>query len=556
MDPDLCDLIAGWSGQELPPERCAQLLDRLAADPAFREAFAEEVRTLTMLRVVQAGIPRWLQLSDELGWAEPAGGSDAPSPALLDRLAREPPLQPQRQWRPRLWGMIAAAVATGILAAAAVRWQAGRAVADPWPEPVRPVAVAPSAGLAVIVHTSGAVWEPGGPAPTDAAVLPATRLKLRTGSAVLAFFGGSILALEGPADLEIFPHKQVFLRQGRARVRVPHGVEGLAVLVPGAAVVDLGTEFGLTVDPDGVSHVAVFAGLVDVLLRPNGTQAFPKRQVGVGDAVMINPSTPTIAPEQLQPARFAAPIEVPRPPLQLPAGYAANIQSARPWGYWQFGAARGREVPNVVPGGAPLRAYGPVGLPGERGGGVAVFGAATDTNQYLAVDRPWAPPCNPGFAVELWAMPEVLSAQTLAALVAQQGGSNEPHFGLIEISGLRSVWLCPPGTIRFLYRSPPGGQGGIDLFSDRVCVPYRWHHVVAQRVGDEAELYLDGRLCERAAVGPGNSPECRLMLGRLKRQESPDRRQTRPFIGHLGDVAVYNRPLTPDEVRQHAGQPP
>src|SRR5439155_5472224 len=63
MDPDLRDLLAAWLGGDDPGEdRRAALLERLGADPAFRQAFVDEIRMLGMLKAVKSAEPRWLRL--------------------------------------------------------------------------------------------------------------------------------------------------------------------------------------------------------------------------------------------------------------------------------------------------------------------------------------------------------------------------------------------------------------------------------------------------------------------------------------------------------------
>jgi hypothetical protein len=83
-------------------------------------------------------------------------------------------------------------------------------------------------------------------------------------------------------------------------------------------------------------------------------------------------------------------------------------------------------------------------------------------------------------------------------------------------------------------------------------VPYRWHHLVAQKVQDRLELYVDGELVGTSPAEPreGTTP-CRLMVGRLKHGAQSRLDQIRPFVGRLDELAIYDHPLSHEEIRRH-----
>src|SRR5207302_5746649 len=117
-----------------------------------------------------------------------------------------------------------------------------------------------------------------------------------------------------------------------------------------------------------------------------------------------------------------------------------------------------------------------------------------------------------------------------------------------------------PCAVRFLDRWPPGEAGGVNVFSRRAFVPALWHHLVAQKTGSALELYLDGRLAGSSPPGADSAdPEhvttpCRLLVGRLKQWPVPVNNQIRPFEGRMDELAIYERPLTVEEIRHHARQ--
>jgi hypothetical protein len=83
---------------------------------------------------------------------------------------------------------------------------------------------------------------------------------------------------------------------------------------------------------------------------------------------------------------------------------------------------------------------------------------------------------------------------------------------------------------------------------------------VGRKAGDTIELYVDG---ERVGTSPtkpgpgdpqaGGTTPCRPLVGRLKqRSHPPFIQEVRPFEGRLDELAVYDHPLSPEEIRQHA----
>jgi hypothetical protein len=553
MDADVCDLLSAWLGREIEPERREELLARLRRDEEFRHRFAEEIRMLGMLKVVQSPEPRWLRLEDELGWgaSEPAQAA-----SLEDRILRDlhAPQGPTATWR-RHW----AAAAVAVLAAAAVLamfWPPGTATRPgAVPRPHR--RVEPPTGLAMVIKLDGVRWESTDePHPSEGDVLEGGRLQFASGRVMLSMLTGVILDVEGPADLDLIDFDRVRCRRGRIRSRVPAGAEGFLVLGPSSAVVDLGTEFGLNVAPDGKMRGQVFKGRVEAaLLSPAGT---PQRSfyldAGRADATkafeidsraghieairasedFLRPSVPTSAP------------------LPLGAEYAAAVLGARPWGYWRLESMDGDKIHNEVPSRAPLRATGPirlVGTPASGGNHWAEFESSQGA-QFLELPEPWYPTWRPGFAVEFWCLSNVIGHASLVSLVSPK--DTDHHVFLMELTSRNRLTIHKPASVRLLHRWPPGWESGDNTYSQEHYVPYRWHHVVGQVRGDHIELFMDGQLSSSLSITPEHGDvACQLVLGRLTDQPGSGLSIDRPFTGCLDEVALYDHPLASEAIREH-----
>ncbi len=96
------------------------------------------------------------------------------------------------------------------------------------------------------------------------AALSSEPLKLQSGFAEIRFGSGAAVILEGPAEFRTLGANRGELLSGRATATVPKGAEGFTVETPFAKVVDLGTAFGVSVEPSVGAEIHVFTGRVVV----------------------------------------------------------------------------------------------------------------------------------------------------------------------------------------------------------------------------------------------------------------------------------------------------
>jgi hypothetical protein len=555
MDEDLQTLLALWLGDHDPGEgRRQALLARLRSDAAFRQKFVEEIRLLGMLRAVQSSEPRWLRLEDESGWSAPQC-LDAETLAM--RVTRE------AQRRARVGRFVRWSVAAALLVGlgAFLAFRPGTA-----PEPPKAAAPRPAGvELATAVKVEDVCWEADSVTAAEGTVVATGRLRLRSGRLTLAFFSGAWLTVEGPADLELLAPDRVFCHHGKLRVRIPRGAEGFTVRAPGYEVVDLGTEFGLNLEPGGKSRVMVFEGATAVSMLGKDGRSVRDELLERRRSVEVDPSAGRIQEVPPEPEAFVPLAEFVPPPLELAPGYAEEIRAARPWAYWRFESLADGGVPNEIPGRPALKALGGVKLDGPLGGNRWARFRPADHTQAFLMDGEWVPPRAAGYAIELWVQADRPSrnayGQTaLVGLIAKEGKKDESHLAYLEFTARGRRSPHEPCALRFLDRWPADLHGGADVFSRRTVVPSRWHHVVAQKAGDTLELYVDG---ERVGTSPAklnaNDPDdpattaCRLLVGRLKQRSGPPyTNEIRAFEGRLDELAVYDRLLTPEEIQRHA----
>jgi hypothetical protein len=557
MDQDLQDLLALWLGDHDPGEaRRDALLARLRDDAAFRRAFVEEVCLLGALKAVQSAEPRWLRLEDEIGWS-------ARRREDVEALAAKVVREARRRARGRRLARWAAGLAAAVLVAGglALLFRPGKPHG-----PVEPVEAAAAGGeLATAIKLEDVRWEDDSPTPGVGDIVPSGRLRLRSGRLTLAFFSGVSLTVEGPADVELVAADRVLCRYGKLRARVPPGAEGFTVQAAGYEVVDLGTEFGLNLEPGGPSRVMVFDGEAAVsMLGKDGRPVRGALLEGWGKAVEVDPASGRIRQVAPRPEAFAPLGEFVRPPLDLAPGYPAAVLAANPWGYWRFESMADRRVPNEVAGRPPLEVLGGVRLERSAGGNGWAYFRPGDHAQALRMDGEWTPPRADGYAIEVWVQadlpgPSAYSRATLVGLIDRAEGKTENHLAYLELTARGRRSPHEPCAVRFLDRWPAAVSGGADVFSRRAVVPSLWHHIVGQKSGDVLELYVDGE-CVGTTPAKADEPgdgavttACRLLVGRLKQRSGPPfASEIRAFEGRLDELAVYDHPLTPEEIRRHA----
>lgn len=528
------DLFDEYCSEVIDDERLGVLEEHLLDDEKARRAFAE-----------------YFHLHTELRFAIRAGRVAGEA---LDQVAR----RPRRPSRARRWAVagLAAMLLAGLVAVGVRTWH--RAAADRPAIALRPYPrVGVEDGLAVVVKLDGVRWTRADePHPAEGDVLAPGRLRFRTGRLTLTMLNGVVLVAEGPADFDVVSTERVFCREGRLRTRVPTEAHGFVISSPASAVLDLGTEFGLNVGSDGASQVQVFEGRAEAVVRSGSGAEVQERSRLLGPASVfdVDPAAGQIRSAR-RPQAFTAPSDLGAPPLTLDPSYSRIVMASRPWSYWRFESMDGGTVPNQVAGRPPLLARGPLRLtdptparpaPANRS---AVF-APGQALQYFEMEGPWQPAPELGRAAELWFLPEAIDHASLLSLVGQKDTNHHALF--LEMTSRNRHTLHPPAIVRFLDRWPAGTDGGCNIYSEHHYTPYRWHHVVGQMNAGRMELFLDGELTRSLSENLEHPTQpSQVLLGRLSTIPLTDYIHCRAFVGRIDEVALYDRPLSAEEVRDH-----
>ncbi|MEM8945346.1 MAG: LamG-like jellyroll fold domain-containing protein [Planctomycetota bacterium] len=146
-------------------------------------------------------------------------------------------------------------------------------------------AVEPVESVAVLTRLVDVEWEDGVKAKSLGAPLPRQRLKIKSGLALVEFYCGAAVIIEGPAAFDLVAPDRGFAHYGKLRAHVPARARGFTIGTESGDVVDLGTEFGLDISTTGQSEVHVLDGEVD-FHDAEKTDGAPHRLVG-GQAIEL-----------------------------------------------------------------------------------------------------------------------------------------------------------------------------------------------------------------------------------------------------------------------------
>lgn len=160
--------------------------------------------------------------------------------------------------------------------------------------------------VATVTKLSKARWENTTEINRNTELKPGP-LHLIQGYAEITFKSQAKVIIEAPAKINLVNENAARLDKGILTAHVPKPAQGFAVTTPSVLITDLGTEFGLMVNQDGVADVHVLTGEVKALFTPDIDGASPQasRMLHENAAMRFNAQTGTAHAISLDPESFA-----------------------------------------------------------------------------------------------------------------------------------------------------------------------------------------------------------------------------------------------------------
>jgi len=143
--------------------------------------------------------------------------------------------------------------------------------------------------FATLTRANDCVWD-AKTQPETGARFTAGSLTLTKGLAEIELANGVQLLIEAPTTFDLIDTGRSVLSKGRIVARVPSTGIGYTIDTSKTRIVDLGTEFGVSVDPNRETIVEVFVGVVEANLKNPKASGEKTRRLVAGEAIRVDDS--------------------------------------------------------------------------------------------------------------------------------------------------------------------------------------------------------------------------------------------------------------------------
>lgn len=409
----------------------------------------------------------------------------------------------------------------------------------------------PAVTVARIGREVGAVWEAGGRvgSPATGQALGTGSLTLRSGYAEVNFTSGAAVVVHGPATFSIHSPMKVELRRGMLTTNVPEPAHGFTVQVPGAEVVDLGTEVGVSVNAAKESHVEVFTGRAQVRLE-SSDGAGADRILKPSTAVELDGSGGSMADAAPEPLAFVRSGEL--------AQLGPEVSASERWralsremqkdqdllAWYSFGNLH--ESPELLKNESEATAGDFDGKLQNVAWAEGRFPDRPAMRFEAAGSRGLVnlPTALTSFTVAAWVEPQALNGTYTSLLMSE--GTHERmdlcHVELSKTKGHPALQMSTPTPNGWDVYAFDASKLGEEL--------NRWHllAVVFDREKGTVSGYVDGK-CMGTRPVAGRPPKLVFGAAEIGNWNSP-REGERAFEGLMDDVALWKRPLRPGEIER------
>jgi hypothetical protein len=397
--------------------------------------------------------------------------------------------------------------------------------------------------VAVVTQLIGARFSRVGFSPVVGDQFRTGLYRLTNGILELTFAHSPEIILEAPCEFDLKGRELMLLHRGKVSAKVPKGAGDFTIETPSATVMDKGTEFAVQVDDKDDSEVHVFDGMVSVTPRSGDT---------LNPAILYSESASAIGKRSATPCgidvdrdRFLRNLSEPE------SKYARLIIEWDPVLYYR-----------MIPAGGIIHDAGPIGIPasivrGEsegtpwtvgRIGSALQFGGPSVKDYAVVPDYPKT--TNGTLSVVAWVFAK--SRPRSATIVKNWAGDEHGqfHFGLHHDDGQIEI-------------SVSDGEGREVTAQEKSPFPIgKWQHVAFVADGTRLRLYRNGVEVSSAPYsGIGGDPKLKALGIGVKlnaegsqpdilRLNDDDPGISDYWHGRIDELAVFNHPLSPEQVRQ------
>lgn len=473
------------------------------------------------------------------------------------------------------------AVALGIaVVAGTIGWRLGKTTL---PQELAAAPTDSGSSIANLTMANGCFW--GGSslrfASLDSQVRSGDELTLLEGIAEFRLSNGVVMSIEAPTSLIVNSPTSIALLYGKVTLLVPRDVTDFRAIAGLCHFTATDAEFGVNY-PGSKVEMHVFSGKVNTtssaisygdtlnhVAETDGTTVagdtdiLERAVVTAGSAIALVEDNGLIRVDRTgfnaDPGMFAIKLSM-SGALPAAGDYVRAVLKSRPVDYWRFEQIHDGRVANEIENGDALNVCGGVRLAGAHGNRAAEFWPGS--KGYLLSERPIAGGQElVSYTAEAWVKPSYVHCGGCVSLVSGSSIDDEPvrTVSTLEFQGsprlpnVNNLGIRNPVTVRFIAndliyaKDETRGMGGSTCFSKKRYRIRRWQHVVVVKDHASIQVYLDGKF---AGKGWDENPlprNSRVAVG----NDTIERLNQRYFVGQIDEVAIYDRPLTEEEIASH-----
>lgn len=385
--------------------------------------------------------------------------------------------------------------------------------------------------------------------PTGQAMVEGSRLQISQGTVELTFPSGVKSLVMAPADITLRKNGHLTLDLGTAWFHVPEKAIGFTVQTKHLKVVDLGTKFGISTDPEHVlTEVHVFKGKVRATARHGRKEEVV---ITANHALELDP-TGRLKPITCQPSTFLTTLPDTLPHLHWSFDDTLDVTGTHP-------DASG--IPTTATSSDTARSSGAEFAAGKRGQALSLDGRGS----YVITDWPGFDGDRPR-TVSFWLkLPENWQAKRTQGLVGW-GSSNikNAKWALVVRSPRKAKYAKQTSKHADLFLALGRKMSPVSL---KISLG-QWHHIAASYSGTPdglgrylSEIYIDGELATlRSSKSSWAAPLSTSIHGQASQPLSigvnirSDRASaSRHYLhGMIDDLTIFEGYMTAEEIKRLA----
>lgn len=375
-------------------------------------------------------------------------------------------------------------------------------------------------------------------------------LRLNRGQMQLELVNGVRMQVIGPAEVHLLSEMEATLVQGQVSIVTPPNTQTFYLNGPISAIASGSSEFVYRVTGTETGGLDVYNGevmasilgsrgdtLLNELVTANHTAIFDGTQLDVAAATFGEADRVLVMP-------------VDDVSLNPTLRYAELVRQDEPLIYWRFEEddVEGDLVRNHMSdrylGRLQLATADAMSI--HRG--TLHFGPSEEL-RHLKSNEPIQGLNRGEFTVEMWVRARRLHWGTFLGIlpVKQKESKQETHLCLLEYANKTNL-VHRPATVRFLYRYPAKSfSGGLNSFSSNACIPGLWTHIVGVKSHQGTKLFVNGdQIMISDELTFSDDMSYNVVVGQLDSV-----RPMRQFEGQMDEIAIYDKALTPEQIRLH-----